>query len=1091
MRARAVSALDRRPRGSYKETMHQHHRSSLRRRFARLPLPGKAAVIVLAAGGVLRLLQVWAWRALDGHGPVAVALAARRLAHGLGYSLLGPPPWRMGTPETALGGMLFTAFGETGFALGLATALFSFAALWALWRWARSAAGETGGLLAVLAALFGPPGFFAAQAAPLGGWMAALAFECLLLAQAARMACDIRDRWEPSASSYAGLGVLAGLGIWTTRLLLPSVLVALWVLGRAMQGRWKKHWLGTLAMAAGSVPGLAAWLFGLLQAGLSPAGGTSAVRQAFWQRLASVASGCFRFGGTPVPQAMVFLLLLLALAGFCWTLAAARRRHAGGHRGHNPSRSSAAALAILYPVWLALSGGTASGDGRAWILWMPPLAILSAVACTVPRKRPLRVASLVLLALAVAWQGVLGAISFRARASLSSRLSSEHRAVAAALADRGATALLATVRDYPLNLLLRETVAVTDGSPACDPVILRKAELSRNPVWDADFPGLRDWLLTTGARADSFAAAGRTFLANLQAPIPPLREWPKAPCRVPAATPLPATVLADGRLDTWLESHDGTLSLVWNFPGAATPAALRFLFDDRGDPARFAAVGTVGIEYLRDGAWSAPVDLPLSALETSLGRPYPRSPLSFRILPLPIPCQPSDALRATLRTAPGSAPGTLPWRLAEASLFTAPPPGDAAAAADRIPSLVGDAMLGDLRARFSALPSGTPVFAPRRLSGRLAATGALPPQRLGGLSDPAAGAAGASFSDTPLPALVPDDRTVCLCVETSLADAARLALGAADRPAEADVCGPWTLFVLPPPDLEKRLPGSRLRWAGDLPVADLDFHAVDRLTDIILGKLQGQKTRRNERLEAQYEADPVSAASPGSGFSGIASPAIRWREEPGQALPDTTPADAAMPESPALDPAEEAKTLRFIRQLSLVRPESLAVLPEEIVYQAGGADLLDLRARAGVRPGHPFETVFRDGLALQGIDVSPSSPSPGSSVFLTLYWQASGIPLAVPETTFLQLCLPGGRVVASAEWTGPANAPGYSDFAIPLRECQTETISLSLPPDFPSAPLQIRVGRLRSGRPVPVKSTRGTLSPDASAAILDGLLSFP
>lgn len=1066
----------------------------MRRRFARLPLPGKAAVVALAAGGVLRLLQAWAWRAPDGPEPIAVALAARRLAHGLGYSFLGPPPWHMGTPETVLGGMLFTAFGETGFALALAVALFSFAALWALWRWARSAAGETGGLLAVLAALFGPPGHFAAQTVPMGGWMAALAFECLLLAQAARMADDIRDRWEPSATAYAGLGLLAGLGIWTTRLFLPAVLVALWVLGRAMQGRWKKHWLGALALVAGAIPGLAAWVYGILQVSTSQLATTSSLRSTFWQRLAAAASGCFHFGGLPAPLAMVFLLLILALSGFCWAVVAARRRHAGGHHEHNPPRSSAAALALVYPLWLAFYGGSASGDGRAWILWMPPLAILAAISCTLPRKRWVRLASVALLAVAVAWQAAMGTIALCARASISSRLSAERRAVAAALADHSATALLATMRDYPLNFQLRETVAVADGSSACDPTILRKAEFAQNPVWDAGFPGLRDWLQSTGAAAETFSAAGRTFLAAPQAPIPPLREWAKAPHRadaaIAAAAPVPATVLADGRLDTWLESRDGTLALAWNFPAPATPAALRFLFDDRGDPAHFATVGAVRIEYLRDGTWSAPADLPLPALETSLGRPYPITALSYRILLLPAPHQPADGLRATLLTAPGAAPGTLPWRLSEAALFTAPPPGNAEAAADRLSSLVGDAILGDLRAHFSTLPAKTPVYAPRRLSGRLAATGALPPQRLGIYSDSAVSDAATSSPGTPPPALVPDDHTVCLCVETRLADAARLALGAADRPAETDTCGPWTLFVLTPPDPEKRLPGLRLRWAGDLPVADIDFQAVDRLTGIILGKLQGQKTHRNERLQAQYEADPVPAA-PGSGLSGVASPSIRWREEPGQALPDTPAADAALPTSLALDPAEAAKTIRFIRQLSLVRPESLAVLPEEIVYQAGGTDLLDLRTRAGTRPAHPNETIFRDGLVLQGIDAFPSSPAPGTPVTLTLYWQASGTPLPAPETTLLQLCTPDGHPVVSTEWTGPANAPGYPDFAIPLRECQPETVTLDLPPDLPASPLQIRISRLRSGRPVPLKSTRGTLSPDASTAIFGGILSTP
>ena len=173
-----------------------------------------------------------------------------------------------------------------------------------------------------------------------------------------------------------------------------------------------------------------------------------------------------------------------------------------------------------------------------------------------------------------------------------------------------------------------------------------------------------------------------------------------------------------------------------------------------------------------------------------------------------------------------------------------------------------------------------------------------------------------------------------------------------------------------------------------------------------------------------------------------------------------------------------------------MRPQSLAVLPEEIVYQAGGTDLLDLRARTATRPAHPLETVFRDGLLLPGIDAAPSTAAPGTPVTLTLYWQASAPPRTAPETTRIHICTPDGRTVAATEWTGPANAPGLPDFSIPLRENQTELVTLDLPADLPPGPLQIRVSRQCAGRPVPVKSTRATLLPDASAAVLEGILRF-
>lgn len=1040
---------------------YHHHHSTLRERFARLPLPDKLAVGTLAFGGILRLFQAWAGRAVTDPEAVAAGLAVRRIAHGTAFHLLGAAPYRMGPIEPAVGGMLCTALGGSGFVLGLATAVFSFVALWALWRWGREAAGEWGGLLALLLCVFGPPGAFAVQALPLGGWMAALALECLVLAQASRMAYDIRDAWEPSPNAYAGLGLMAGFGIWTTRLMVPAVLVAAWMLSRAMKGRWIKHWKGILAATAGLVPGLAAWLYGLAHGGwnfLPAMDGT--------HTFAAFAADFLHLGGNGTAgAAMMSLLLFLALAGL-WIVVAAAIRH---RHHHHPARSAAAALAVVHPLWLAATGAAWDPTGRPWLLWLPAAAILAAVACDAPKARRVRRCATALLLGCVAWQAVLGTVALATTATASARRSAEWNAIADALADESATALIAPARDCGLNLRLREAVAVTDGAPDCDPAILRKAELAASPVWAGDYPGLADWLRASGARNRTFEAAGRTFHADIQAPLPALREWPAPPRRATGSRSAPAAMLADGHLDSWLEGQGGTLSVEWTFPGPepVTPAALRLLFDDRGRPDRFVPPGTARVEILRDGGWER-LDLPLPALETSLGRPYPPSTLHFRDIPLPPPHRPAEALRLTVSDAPDAPADRLSWRLAEAALFTAG--DDGGSDASRLDALLDDDIFETLRDRLASLPSETTVFAPRRLAGRIAATAVLLPAQLPILAD----------ATNTVPGLVPDARPSCLCVETCHADATRIALGAADRPAEPETCGPWTLFLLPPADPEKRLPGLRLRWAGDLPVADLDFRAVDRLADIILGKLEGQKTRRNEWLRTQLET-PVDA-SPLPGIGMPAAPTVRWREDPVEDDPEALPAAVtAVPDPLSLDPKEERKVLQFVRQLSLVRPQSLAILPEEIVYKAGGTELLALRARSGVRPAHPTDTVFRDGLVLQGIDAAPD----GSRLALTLYWQSSGTARPFPDATELSLCTPDGASVATAIWTGPANAAGTPDFGIPLLESQTETLHLDLPAGLPpDTPLSFRISRTRDGIPIPVKSTRGTLLPDASAALL-------
>ena len=1064
------------------------HRSSLRKRFARLAPVEKGAVAVFAAGVALRLLRAWAGRAVTAPDSVIAGLAARHIAHGSGMALFlpGPGPGGTGTGpgalEAAVGGMLFTLFGESGFMLCLATALFGCVALWALWRWGESATGRNGALLALLAGLSGPPGFFRLVAVPHGAYMAALAFGTLAVWRSVRMATDLRDRREPSFPAYAGLGLLAGLTLWADRLAAPAPLVAGGVLLAGMNGRWKKHWKGLLlaagAFLAGAMPWLCVSFRGIAGAapGTSP-GALAAEFRSFWGGMPVWT----RWAIWPVPY------LLFAAAGI--GMSAAVRNKRPGPSDHavrvqrNLARGAAAAMLIFVPATaaLALAAGwdAAAGAGDVWVYVWPPVAVLGAVACVALPSPRLRRAATALWTLLAVLQGVAAVLQLGEAGAHSSRCMAEFRDIAAALHERGATALFAPARYAALAFHSGETIAVSDGSTALPPALLRKAELAGNPVWVDSFPGLREWMELAGTQGRTFEAAGRKFRTGLQAPMPDDREWPQAPHRAGAAeaVPVPEAALADGRLDTWLEPRPGEVVLEWTFPEPFTPTAIRLQFADGGEPGHFAMPDRLRAEIVH-GDVREERELPVPALETSLGRPYP--PSSPAVREIPLPRRPADVLRIGLPGVGGTGDAwKLPWRLAEVSLFGSP-----ADAPDRLEAELGDDALSALRARLAQLPDDMPVYAPRRLSGILAADGSFPPARLGGL--PAAAFAPPVAFGAP-PNLLPGDRTVCLCVENRWAAAVRIALGAADRAGEIEPCGAWTLFRVPPPDPDRQLPGTRLRWVGDLPCTDQSFPDVDELTAIILGKLDGETTHRNEWLRAQMESDIQPLPSPGASGNAASSLAVRWHEE---ASGDVDEADSSgrMAGLPPRNAKEERKTLQFVRQLSLARPESLAVLPEEIVYRAGGADLLDLRARRGVRPDRPCGTLFRDGLLLQGIDAAPAAVPSGGRIALTLYWQASGKPRSVPERMSLRLLDADGRVLEEDEWHGIANAPGYPDFALPLLECQPETRLIELPGGLPPGPVRIQIARIRAsdGTRIPVKSSQAILRD--GAAVYDGLL---
>ncbi len=831
------------------------------RRF-RLPcLPDLLSVAVLLLGVLARVARAWAGRASLDVDQSVVGLMARHMAQGTDFPLFFYGQSYMGSLEPSASALMFRLFGESGFTLGLGPVLFGCIALWALWRWGRDAAGPWGGLLAALGGLFGPLMHFQFQAAARGGYMVALAIGVLALSQSARMAGALREGRAVRLRAWIGLGLLAGVGLWSNLIVVPSLAVAALLLGWGMRWRPWRQWRGIAAAAAATVAGVSPWLWDIARRG-----GMDSLVQGGGSRSLAATLRCMAdnyrmfLDGDALPRAAsvacVAAATSLALLGAAVAFASRRRA--------TPTQNAVRAAAVLFAVLFAGVYGTSSfatvSTGRYWIPLAPSLALLSALACTLPRRRAVRAVALAVFAAVFAcqtWLAVTGMLGTSAR---SAELDVRLRTDVAGLQDAGVREILAPTPFYYLNFHSAETVSVSDGHKGFYRPNLRRTELSENPWWSTEYPGIRAWLAYTGAGHEALRVGRYSLVGNLHCPLQADRPLTDAlPCTTSGVS-LPD--LADRRADTgWAPPPGSPAVLEWTLPAATPLSSLRIQLPVGERVPWYSTPAAARIEIPdpdSPGGWLLWRDLTFPPLATSLGRPYPAATVDVREIPLAR--LETDRLRVTL--LPDGDPAALPpVRIAEAALFALDT--DAPPAADRADLLLSPDAVRAVADFIRGPADSIWFYAPRRLSGLLVTREGIDPARLGGLppdgfeTSPAAAVRGA----------VPRDRVVGFCVESRMVPAAETALRASGRIWGAMPSGSWTIFVV---DFQPDAP-CELLWDGDAPLSVLPPRTVDAQVDDILSTLaaglpadepiRDLASLRPESLAA-LPADAVTAVDP-------------------------------------------------------------------------------------------------------------------------------------------------------------------------------------------------------------------------------------
>ena len=810
-------------------------------RFARAD---RWALVALLLGVAARIWGAWACRFLVVPDTAVVGLMARHMAALKEFPIFFYGQAYMGSLEPMASALMVRLLGPTGFAVTLGPVLFATAALFFLWRWARDAAGPWGGFAALLAGGFGPAVYFHFQMAPRGGYMVALFVDALVLRAAARLAVRLRAGEKAAARSFLGLGLAAGIGMWSNLIVASALLAAAILLLHGMRGRFWRYAGGIAAGLAGFVAGFSPWLaynasHGWASLEMSQLAAREPLARAAlgaWNRFLMLQSAEIGSAGARLP--LVLALAVLGLSALGAGLAVAHRRRASLRE--NYARAGAVLFCAIFAWVFATSGFAHTRTARYWVPAVPGLAVLAATACAAPGGRLRRGAAWTGLVILTVAQGFAAAPAVFAFARTAGAAVGAYREMGAVLERIGADALMAPIQFFPMNFELQERFAVSDGRQTFYAPILRRLELSDSLAYSSDYKGIEAFLRRQGAEWDSAPAGGRSLLWNVRFPPVSRREIPgdrTAGLRDAAGADW-KEALTDRNLDTVWSPGGADAALEWSFAEPQNVHSVQFVFAHGMGAADFDFPHKIRIEAKIAGEWRPVIaDEPLLPLEASGPRLYFTS--GFARPEFPVGAQGAEALRIVLldTQSQGRSRG---WRLAELNAFAAdagaPPPQS----------------VGPLAEMLGRRPPETRVYAPRWLSNQLLKLGLVPEDRLPGLAEGVFG----SPETLPRDGSIPAARPCWFIVELAQAVAVRAAFAAQGCAHREEEAGAWRLFAV---DADG--------WNGDglnLPPA-----AVWTGDALLTGATAARAGEALRRLRAGGEAEDAQRA--------LLAEIVRWR----------------------------------------------------------------------------------------------------------------------------------------------------------------------------------------------------------------------
>lgn len=240
MRTRAEALPEQpRPRDAGSTTTRRAPANPLRRlgdagcdRFTRLDLADRIAIILLALASLFRLILILrGWPALDSDEAI-IGLMARHILYNGQFPYWFWGQQYMGAFQAYFAAPFFAVFGASALTLHFTVLVLTIAWLAVMYRVGRAAFGPATGLLTLCWLAFGPALGVLRQLTAIGGYQEMLLFGALILwgvwsrlRQPASLPRTRRE-WRRCLLTYAGIGLVGGLGLWSDLLILPVLLVA-------------------------------------------------------------------------------------------------------------------------------------------------------------------------------------------------------------------------------------------------------------------------------------------------------------------------------------------------------------------------------------------------------------------------------------------------------------------------------------------------------------------------------------------------------------------------------------------------------------------------------------------------------------------------------------------------------------------------------------------------------------------------------------------------------------------------------------------------------------------------------------------------
>ena len=514
------------------------------------------AAMVILAGIALRVAGAW-WYRNDPNPDYAIVVEmVRNMARGNVWPVFFYGQSYMGSLEPAASVVFAWLFGPSTFSVCLGTAFFGLLLMLAVGRWAADIAGPWAGVLAMAAAVLGPPAFFQYLGSPRGGYALGLLLIVVILREACRIAAlesGVPPSERPCAGRrrYARLGFLAGIAFWNFWLVLPAVATAGLLLVAALRGRLLRRCViapGVGGFLLGSAP---FWAYNAVHRGASfaPANGgapgfgemPTILRYLFLERLPKLLDLVL-----PAPWQLVYATALFLSVALCAVLLFPRRNRASEPRTW--AMPAMAGFCALFGAAYLLSSFGRVHTPRYLLPAVPLLAVLAGVApvllwraahipAAARARRLAAIAAAALGAFLVVGPRVAETLSLRHHWARSIHNEAWRRRGAAATDALQAHGVRSAIIDYTLwGINWAGDERIVFSSPHLErfrPYALA-LESDENPAVVENFHGFDHFLLATGGKATTLRVPGLRVAVDASPPAQ-------------AVSVLPDSVIADIR----------------------------------------------------------------------------------------------------------------------------------------------------------------------------------------------------------------------------------------------------------------------------------------------------------------------------------------------------------------------------------------------------------------------------------------------------------------------------------------------------------------------------------------------------------------